>query len=134
MTTPMRVMFDDTKKNWELWGQLVEEWICGIVPLPKDVKALTDQGTNHGISGFTVPGSQDRNVVFNWHDPDKELSFWLPTEDMLKTGRAAVKPGPYPLPVFYDQAYAGPRRDLTADEDKLFENCRVGEYTINNCD
>ncbi len=132
MSLPMRVEFDDNKKNWELWGQLVELWICGIQPLPKDVTGLVAQATAHGISKFSVPGSQDRNVVFYWYDETK-VEFWLPTEEMLKASRAAIKPGPYPLPVFYDEAYIGTRRSLTADEDTLLANCRVGEYTINFC-
>jgi hypothetical protein len=133
MSLPMKVNFDDTTENWQLWGQLVELWICGLQPLPKEVKGLVAQATTHGISNVSVPGSQDRDVVFYWYDQAKELSFLLPTESMLTAARAAVTPGPYPLPVFYNQAYDGTRSNLTADQDTLFASSRVGEYTINNC-
>jgi hypothetical protein len=130
----MKVNFDNTTQNWQLWGQLVELWICGLQPLPKEVKDLVTQAKTHGISNVSVPGSQDRNVVFYWYDESKELAFMLPTEAMLTEARKSVTPGPYPLPKFYDDAYDGSRKDLTADQDTLFANCRVGEYTINNCD
>jgi hypothetical protein len=133
MSPTMKVTFDDTAENWRLWGQLVELWICGLQPAPKEVKDLVAQATAHGISKFVVPGSQDRNVVFYWYDEAKELAFMLPSEDMLKAVRKAITPGPYPLPAFYDQAYTGQRAGLTPDQDTLFANCRVGEYTINYC-
>jgi hypothetical protein len=133
MSLPMRVKFDNTAKNWQLWGQLVESWICGIVPLPKEVAGLVKQGSERGITDFSVPGSQDRNVKFYWDDEPDELPIWLPSEEMLKAARNDVPPGQYPLPAFYDEVYAGPRRDLTADQETLFAGCRVGEYTINNC-
>jgi hypothetical protein len=133
MSLPMKVNFDNTRQNWQLWGQLVELWICGLQPQPKEVKGLVDQATTHGITNFTVSGSQDRNVVFYWYDEAKELAFMLPSEDMLNAAKKAIKPGPYPLPVFYDDAYTGSRSNLTADQDTLFTNCRVGEYTINIC-
>jgi hypothetical protein len=133
MSVGMKVNFDDTTQNWQLWGQLVELWICGLQPLPKEVKGLIAQATTHGISTVSVPGSQDRDVVFYWYDETKELAFMLPSEDILVSVRKDVKPGPYPLAAFYDGAYTGPRSSLTADQDTLFANCRVGEYTINNC-
>jgi hypothetical protein len=133
MSLEMKVDFDDTTKNWQLWGQLVELWICGLQPLPKEVKGLVSQATAHGITSVSVYGSQDRDVKFYWYDDAKELAFMLPTEPMLKAARAAIKPGPYPLPVFYDDAYEGRRKSLTAEQDKLFTDSRVGEYTINNC-
>jgi hypothetical protein len=133
MSLPMKVDFDDTVQNWQLWGQLVELWISGLQPLPKEVKDLVAQAKTHGISNVSVYGPQDRNVVFHWYDESKELAFLLPTEAMLEGARKVIKPGPYPLPVFYDTAYTGPRANLTADQDTLFANCRVGEYTINNC-
>jgi hypothetical protein len=53
---------------------------------------------------------------------------------MLKEGKKTVQPGqPYPLPVFYDAAYDGPRKVMSADEQTMFTSCRVGEYTINEC-
>lgn len=133
MSLPMKVKFDDTTENWRLWGQLVELWICGLQPSPKEVKGLVAQATAHGISNFSVPGAQDRNVVFYWYDEAKELAFMLPSEEMLKAAKAAITPGPYPMPIFYNDAFEGPRSNLTADQDTLFTNCRVGEYTINIC-
>ena len=80
MSVGMKVNFDDTTQNWQLWGQLVELWICGLQPLPKEVKGLIAQATTHGISNVSVPGSQDRDVVFYWYDETKELAFMLPRD------------------------------------------------------
>ncbi len=129
----MKVDFEDTTKNWQLWGQLVELWICGLQPLPKEVKDLVAQAKAHGIPSASVPGDQNRNVKFYWYDEAKELAFMLPTEAMLTAAREKIKPGEYPLPIFYDDAYTGQRAKLDSDQDTLFANCRVGEYTINYC-
>lgn len=133
MSLAMKVNFDDNTQNWQLWGQLVELWICGLQPLPKEVKGLIAQATAHGITNVSVPGSPDRNVVFYWYDEAKELGIMLPSEAMLMAARKNLSPGPYQLPVFYNDAYVGPKTDMTTDQDTLFANCRVGEYTINNC-
>ena len=133
MSLNMKVDFEDTTQNWQLWGQLVELWICGLQPLPKEVKDLVAQAKAHGIASASVPGAQDRIVKFYWYDETKELGLMLPTEAMLTAGRDKIKPGHYPLPAFYDDAYTGGRADLNTDQDTLFANCRVGEYTINFC-
>jgi hypothetical protein len=133
MSLAMKVNFDDTTLNWQLWGQLVELWICGLQPLPQVVKDLVVQAETHGITNVSVPGSQDRNVKFYWYDENKELAFMLPSEDMLTEARKSIKPGSYPLPKYYNEAYSGQRNNLAADQDTLFANCRVGEYTINYC-
>ena len=130
MNLQMKVKFDDTRENWRLWGELVERWIREDQPRPKKVKDLVDQAKARGIASASVPGSQERNVEIYFYDDTKELAFLLPTKAMLTE---KIKPGPYPLPIFYDDAYNGRRADLTADEDTLFAKCRVGEYTINNC-
>jgi hypothetical protein len=130
MNLQMKVKFDDTRENWRLWGELVERWIREDQPRPKKVKDLVHQAKERGIASASVPGSQERNVEIYFYDETKELAFLLPTKAMLTE---KIEPGPYPLPIFYDDAYTGPRADLRADEDSWFAKCRVGEYTINNC-
>jgi len=133
MKTPMKVDFDDTEKNWRLWGGLVELWIYGLHPKPADSAKLANQMTAHGIKGVSIYGPPDREVKFYSYGDDDPLILMLPTEEMLKEGRKTAHPGkPYPLPVFYDRAYSGHRKDFTAD-DTLFAACRIGEYTINEC-
>ncbi len=133
MSAAMKVNFDDTRLNWQLWGQLVELWVCGLQTQPKDIPELIQQATDHGISNVSVPGAQNRVVKFYWYDESKELGFMLPSEDMLMAAKQSVSPGPYPLPVFYNDVYDGPRLKLTAEQDTPMVNCRVGEYTINYC-
>jgi hypothetical protein len=133
MSLPMKVNFDDTTENWRLWGQLVERWICKRQPRPEKVKDLVSQAKQHGIASASVPGSQERKVEIYFYDDTKELAFLFPTEAMLTAAREKIQPGPYPLPSFYDDAYNGPRADLKDKKDNWFANCRVGEYTINNC-
>jgi hypothetical protein len=63
-----------------------------------------------------------------------ELAMMLPTREMLKQARKTVHADEsYPLPVFYDAAYTGPRKGCSADDDTLFVACRVGEYVITQC-
>jgi hypothetical protein len=134
MKTPMKVDFDDIVENWRLWGELVELWICNLHPKPTDTAKLVNQMTAHGIKGASVYGPPDRKVEFWQYGNDDPLVFLLPTEEMMKEGRKTAHPGePYPLPIFYDAAYEGPRKVFTADDDTLFAACRIGEYTINNC-
>jgi hypothetical protein len=125
--------FADSMPNWQLWSELVSWWIRGLEPLPKDVESLVRQAQIIGISALSLPGPRDRDVKWYWFDETMELALFLPTEEMLTAGRKTVTPGPYPLPVFYDPAYAGPRRQLAADQGAILEICRVGEYTINKC-
>jgi hypothetical protein len=134
MQTPMKVNFDDIEENWRLWGELVELWVYNLHPRPTDAAKLVNQMTAHGIKGASVYGPPTREVKFYSYTDDDPLVMMLPTEEMLKEGRKTAQPGqPYPLPVFYDSAYAGARKPFTADEDTLFAACRVGEYTINEC-
>ena len=134
MKTPMKVNFDDTVENWRLWGELVELWIYNLHPKPADTGKLVNQMTAHGIKGASVYGPSDRTVTFYSYTADDPLVIMLPTEEMLKEARKTVHAGEsYPLPVFYDGAYSGPRKALTEDDDTLFAACRVGEYTINEC-
>jgi hypothetical protein len=131
----MIVNFDDTVENWRLWGELVELWIYNLHPKPDNTGQLVNQMTAHGIKGGSVYGPADRAVTFSFYDDDGPLTFLLPTEDMLKAARKTVHAGQvYPLPTFYDGAYTGSRKVLTEAEDTLFVACRLGEYTINNCD
>jgi hypothetical protein len=134
MNTMMKVDFDDTVENWRLWGQLVELWILELQPKPDTAGKLENQMTAHGIMGASVYGSPDREVKFYSYTQDQPLVLMIPTADELKAGRAKVKPNePYPLPVFYNGAFEGRRKVLTADDDMLMMACRVGEYTINMC-
>jgi hypothetical protein len=134
MQTPMKVNFNDTVENWRLWGELVELWINKLHPWPDVVAKLVNQMTAHGIKGASVDSPPDREVKIWQYGNDDPLVILIPTAEMLKEGLKLVEPGQsYPLPVFYDEAFTGPRKVLTKDEGTLFFACRVGEYTINNC-
>ena len=52
---------------------------------------------------------------------------------MLKASRAAINPDHIRCRSSMMRPYDGTRRSLTADQDTLLTNCRVGEYTINFC-
>jgi hypothetical protein len=134
MKTPMKVDFDDIEENWRLWGELVELWIFDLQPKPADAAKLVNQMTAHGIKGASVYGPPDREVKFYSYTNDDPLVILLPTAAMVTEGRKATQPGEaYPLPVFYDGAYTGSRKVFTADDDTRFMACRIGEYTINEC-
>jgi hypothetical protein len=132
--TPMKVDFDDKKDNWLRWGQLVEHWIDQRRERPKTKAELLSQMTAHGITGADVDGKPDREVRFEDDQEYGPLVIYLPTAAMLAEARKSIHPDqPYPLPIFYDLAYCGKRKDLNADEGSFLATCRVGEYTINQC-
>jgi hypothetical protein len=134
MKTPMKVDFHDTVENWRLWGELVELWIFDLHPKPTDTTKLINQMTAHGIKGADVYGPKPRAVKIEVYAEDGPLVIDVPSQAMVKEGRKSVHANqPYPLPVFYDLAYSGSRKVLSAEEDTLFLACRIGEYTINNC-
>jgi hypothetical protein len=134
MKTPMKVDFNDTVENWRLWGELVELWAYNLQPKPDTAAKLVNQMTAHGVKGASVYGPPDRVVTFYTYTNDDPLAIMLPSEADLKEGRKTAHPGePYPLPVFYAAAFAGPQKPFTADEITLFAACRIGEYTINMC-
>jgi hypothetical protein len=133
MKTPMKVNFNDTDENWRLWGELVALWVRNFQPKPDTAATLVDQMTAHGIKGASVYGPPDLKVTFRVAGKN-DLAMMLPTREMLKQARMTVHAGEsYPLPVFYDAAYAGPRKAFSADDDTLFVACRVGEYVISQC-
>jgi hypothetical protein len=58
----------------------------------------------------------------------------IPTAAMLAEKLQTVTSGPYPLPLFYDIAYAGAARaNLSPQESRDFAFRRIGEYTVNQC-
>lgn len=134
MKTRMKVNFEDTVQNWRLWGELVAIWVYDIQPKPANAAELVNQMTAHGITGASVIGPPDRVVNFHSYGNDNPFVIVLPTEQKMKAARKALQPGQrYPLPVFYDAAYDGPRRVFTADDEILFAACRIGEYTVSAC-
>src|ERR1700758_1653263 len=81
--TNTKVVFDDIPENWRRFGLLVEQWSRGVTALPKQISDLIGQAEEMGITNFSIPGPQDRNVVFYDHDdldPTKPLTLCLPTE------------------------------------------------------
>jgi hypothetical protein len=134
MKTPMKVDFDDTRDNWRLWGELVELWIYHQNQRPNDTVKLVSLMTAHGITNASVYGPSPRKVEFYSYGEKDPLVIELPTKEMLQAGYASATPGePYPLPIFYDDAYDCKRKAFTAQVIKQFAACRVGEYTINQC-
>lgn len=136
----MRVQFDDTNANWEKWGALVVSWLPGPTQAtrPSNTKELADQmgmgPGGAGITGVNIPGALRPVTIVDYLD-DGPLYINLPSPKMLAAKEATIPPaGPYPLPLFYDVAYAGaPRANLSQAETDAFKLRRIGEYTINEC-
>jgi hypothetical protein len=74
-------------------------------------------------------------AILDYSDaPSDPLMIVIPTAAMLAEKLGTVSSGPYPLPLFYDIAYAGaPRANLSPQESQAFAIRRVGEYTVNEC-
>ena len=131
----MRVKLVDDNQNWLNWGRLVEAWIDGIKPRPTTVKDLKAQMAAASVEGV-VDGADTRQVnIMQYNDvAEYPLTIYIPTKKMRDAKLATVKPGPYPLPLFYDIAYAGaPRAKLSPQEARDLASRRIGEYTINEC-
>ena len=136
----MQVNITDNPANWQKWGQLVRAWIFGTTPLPGDTGGMQQQMNAAGISG-TVPGP-NRGVTFIPYNDDEPLIFPLPTQAMVLKDEAQLKqiaanpPGQrqYPIPTFYAIAFGGAAKVDLAEGPMLdFGSCRLGEYTIQEC-
>ena len=130
----MRIHLQDDNQNWLNWGNLVNSWINGATT-PTTVRELKTQLTANNVTG-TVDGPDDRPVeVESYSDnPTEPLVIVIPTQKMRDEKLQTVTSGPYPLPLFYDTAYAGAARaNLSAQESRDFAIRRIGEYTINEC-
>ena len=130
----MRIHIVDDNENWLNWGSLVQAWIRKTKPRPSNVgelkKQLTDNHVNADIDG------PDTRPVELWDYPDNNtpLRMALPTKAMLEERLQTVHPGAYPLPHFYDIAFAGATRaDLSPEDSLKFAARRIGEYSVNEC-
>jgi len=129
----MRIDIYDDNQNWLNWGNLVNSWISGA-ETPTTVGALKRQlAANHVTA--TVQGPDNRAVSiesYGDYDPADALVIVIPTAAMRAA--KAVGPGRYPLPLFYDIAFAGAARaNLSTQEAQDFALRRIGEYTVNEC-
>lgn len=136
----MQVNIKDDPDNWIKWGALVRKWIFGTGPLPNDTAAMQAQMDAAGVVG-TVPGPV-RGVTFVPYNDGTPLIFPLPTQAMVLKDEAelkqiAAKPAGqrlYPIPSFYATAFGGAAKcDLTEPQMLDFGGCRLGEYTIQEC-
>lgn len=127
----LKVDFDDTQENWQLWGELVGFWIENLMPRPRDNLELLNQMKAHHIEGANVPGPPRAVIIPQYSDIYPPLKIVLPTERMIKQQFKAVQQDQTRLlPVFYNTAYSGPRKQLTDDQIALFITCRIGEFSI----
>jgi hypothetical protein len=131
----MRIQIQDDNQNWLNWGNIVFAWIQKTQSRPNSVGELKQQLTAAAVVA-TVDGPDQRVVaVLDYSDaPTDPLMIVIPTAKMLAEKLKTVTSGPYPLPLFYDIAYAGaPRANLSPKESQAFAIRRVGEYTVNEC-
>jgi hypothetical protein len=130
----MRINIQDDNQNWLNWGNLVNRWIDGA-QTPTTVLELKQQlSDNHVVA--TVLGADNRVVSVESYDddPTQALVIMIPTKGMRDAKLSPITSGPYPLPLFYDAAYAGAARaNLSAQEAHDLAIRRIGEYTINEC-
>lgn len=130
----MRIDMTDDNQNWLNWGKLVKHWIEGG-DRPDTVKQLNDQLIAHQVNA-SVEGGDDREVEITSYPDDIEgpLLIMLPSRKMLEERLETVKPGPYPLRLFYSLAFGGANKvNLSAQEASDFATRRIGEYTVNEC-
>jgi hypothetical protein len=130
----MRIHIVDDNENWLNWGSLVQAWIRKTTSRPANVGDLKKQLTDNHVNA-DVDGPDTKPVVF-WDYPDNNtpLRIALPSEAMLDARLKTVDHGHYPLPLFYNIAFAGATRaDLSPEESLRFAARRIGEYSVNEC-
>ena len=131
----MRVQIHDDNENWVRWGNLVQAWIRQTETPPATVgalrKLLTDKDINATVEG---PDTRAVQIVQYPGSPPASLMIMLPTEAMLDARLQSVTSGRYPLPLFYDIAFAGANRaNLSPAESLKLAARRIGEYSVNEC-
>src|SRR5436190_1616912 len=116
----MRVQIHDDNENWVRWGNLVQAWIRKAKTHPTTVGELKKQLTDNNIQA-TVEGPDTRPVEIMQYpgSPPAPLVIMLPTAEMLDARLQSVTSGRYPLPLFYDIAFAGANRANLSPEESL---------------
>ena len=133
----MRIEIEDDNQNWLNWGNLVLTWIRDPQTRPHDVGQLNTQLDKNNVKA-KVDGPDSKPVLF-WDYPEGNapIQIALPTKPMLEERLQTVRhPGgaPYPLPHFYDIAFAGATRAQLSEPVSLeFAARRIGEYSVNEC-
>jgi hypothetical protein len=130
----MRIEIHNDNQNWLNWGNLVLTWIRDPKTRPNNVGELNTQLDKNNVTA-KVGGPDSKPVLF-WDYPDNNdpIQIALPTKAMLEERLQTVHPGAYPLPHFYDIAFAGaPRAQLSGPVSLEFAARRIGEYSVNEC-
>lgn len=131
----MRIQIQDDNQNWLNWGMLVRSWILDTTRRPTNVGELKSQLTKYSVIA-AVAGADQRAVAIESYDnnPHAPLEIVIPTVEMLNDKLKTVTSGRYPLPLFYDIAFAGAARASLSPQESLdFALRRIGEYTVNEC-
>ena len=111
--------------------------LSGLSSNFKENSFLCQNIFNPGLEA-KVDGPDTKSVEF-WDYPHNNdpIRIALPTEAMLEERLQTVRhPGgaPYPLPHFYDIAFAGATRARLSEPVSLeFAARRIGEYSVNEC-
>ena len=115
--------------NYQAFGEKVKSWAKGTDPLPKTMQEFADQLANADV-GATIPERFSR-IEFVQSDTET-LVIRLPCKATLEAKEAELssQKGSYPLPAFYERAFAGQPNipDMVA-----FQAERIGDYTIQMC-
>lgn len=115
--------------NYQAFGEKVKSWAKGNDPLPKTMQEFADQLAKADV-GATIPERFSR-IEFVQSDTET-LVIRLPCKATLEAKEAELssQKGSYPLPAFYERAFAGQPNipDMVA-----FQAERIGDYTIQMC-
>ncbi len=138
----------NTAANWLRWGQLVLFWIENPDERPENVRDLRRAMAMvlplpvQGTVWAGDPDDPDRPVRIEDYPGTGPIIIPLPTLDMIARDKrildriltAGGGVGKYPLPRFYNAAYANPERaDLNQAQMYDMALRRLGEYVINEC-
>lgn len=137
----------NTAANWLRWGQLVLYWIEHPDDRPEtvgDLRLAMAAATPpvQGTIWAGDPDDPDRPVRLEDYPGTGPIIIPLPTLDMIARDKrildriltAGGGVGKYPLPGFYNAAYANPQRaDLNQGQMYAMALRRLGEYVINEC-
>lgn len=128
--------------NMERWGKLVKTWATGEnrledgrqYPIPRTLDEFKQQCANAQV-GLYVPDRITAMAVVTYDEHTMVLR--IPPAALIRESEAHLETGGYMLDAFYAEAFGRdqetwPQLD-TPEARKAFNDRRIGDYTITNC-
>jgi len=121
--------------QYELFGELVDEWVRNPGKRPRDWKTFEDQLTAKGIKPIVAADFGKPDPYF--HELiDGKLNITLPSVKMLDAAKTAIalQDGGYEFPSQYNKAYPElPKSTIRPEVRESIQKARLADYCISLC-